>query len=235
MEKSIQSKNKKPYKLVLTIGAGIILLVGILAVIITQSYVIITDRTELHGEIGVIDTWLNGTYGDEVVLAGNADNRAEAPTHGDDMLNFLGDLCYYKKLYYYCAADEDGMISSSSIIEALEWMAVNLINYVCLSLSSPYYSEELREWVLNHPDIKIYASYNNRFSSIADYPAMYEGVYASGSDRRIEYKPTDTSYTSSKILVINQEGISIYSGNSFLNIVTMIKDINEEERWGIHD
>lgn len=64
---------------------------------------------------------------------------------------------------------------------------------------------------------------------------MYEGVYASGSDRRIEYKPTDTSYTSSKILVINQEGISIYSGNSFLNIVTMIKDINEEERWGIHD
>ena len=130
MEKSIQSKNKKPYKLVLTIGAGIILLVGILAVIITQSYVIITDRTELHGEIGVIDTWLNGTYGDEVVLAGNADNRAEAPTHGDDMLNFLGDLCYYKKLYYYCAADEDGMISSSSIIEALEWMAVNGLSLI---------------------------------------------------------------------------------------------------------
>ncbi len=229
MEKSIQSGNKKSHKLVIAIGTGIILLVGILAVAITRSYVIITDRTEIHDEIGVIDTWLNGTYGDEVVLAGNAANRAGAPTHGDDMLNFLGDLCYYNKLYYYCAADENGMISSSAIIEALDWMAANGIGYVCLSLSSPYYSEELREWVLNHPDIRIYASYNNRFSSIADYPAMYEGVYASGSDRRIEYKPTDTSYTSSQILVFNQEGISVYSGNSYLNIVTMIKDINEKE------
>lgn len=66
-------------------------------------------------------------------------------------------------------------------------MLKNNVYYVNISLSSKKYSEKLENWILEHPNVKIYCSYNNQENTF-DYPALYEMTIASGSSKKINYK-----------------------------------------------
>ena len=59
---------------------------------------------------------------------------------------------------------------------------------------------------------------SNKLNSLADYPAMYSGVIASGSDNKIKYKDIDMHYDSNKIILINKNGLKFFEGNSFLSL-----------------
>lgn len=100
-------------------------------------------------------------------------------------------------------------------------MLSNDVKRVNISMSNKVKNDSLQNWIAEHKEIRVFASYNNKFNSY-DYPAMYPGVYASGSSRKISYKDKDINYCSNNILVINN-GIKAYHGNSFLSVISMLK------------
>jgi len=143
-------------------------------------------------------------------------------SHGDKLINFIKKLSYSGDIYYYAAVNDKGYISTDNIIDGLEWMIENDIERVNISLSSKLHNEELEQWIQEHEKIQIYCSYNNYYNSVADYPAMYSDVVASGSDNRLNYKDCDERYANNRVLVINN-GLELFVGNSYLSVYTMLK------------
>lgn len=96
------------------------------------------------------------------------------------------------------------------------------VKKINISLSSKIYSDDLQNWVSEHQDIKIFASYNNKINTY-DYPAMYEGVVASGKyNDVIKFKENDVKYNSMDIIGIFS--LKKYSGNSFLSLISMFEN-----------
>ena len=122
------------------------------------------------------------------------------------------------KIYYF-SAEVDGKINSKSIIRGLNELINKNVKKINISLSSKIYSDDLQNWIREHKDIKIYASYNNRINTY-DYPAMYEEVIASGEYNEItKFKEIDVKYRSQNIIGLTP--LKKYSGNSFLSLVSM--------------
>ena len=136
------------------------------------------------------------------------------------MIQFAREINKNICIYYYDASNKDGNIKTENLINGLNWMLENDIKYINISLSCISKNKDLEKWIADHPSCKIYASYNNNLTSF-DYPAMYNGVYSSGIDNRINYKKTDIHYKSNKIIFINNV-THIYKGNSYLSMLSML-------------
>lgn len=181
-----------------------------------------SEKVTLSDKIGIIDGDIstiqeNTIYNDDYVLF---DSEL---THGDNMIEFLNNICLEPQIYYYNASTEDNYITDQSIIAGLKWMLSNNISKVNISLSSKQYSKDLENWISQNKDsIQIYASYNNLLNSY-DYPAMYDNVIASGSNKKIDFKDIDKYYRKSTILVFPK--MNSYHGNSFLSMLTLVDDM----------
>lgn len=143
--------------------------------------------------------------------------------HGDQILSFLEKYNKDIKVVYY-DAEIDGKISTETLIAGLKWMLTHNIDNVCISLSSDFYSDTLESWINEHKnEITIYASYNNLYNSL-DYPAQYTNVIGVGSDSKVIYKEKDIQCRTNNIILIDEK-IHLYSGNSYLAPLQMIIDI----------
>jgi len=173
-------------------------------------------------KIGIIDSDLSKSSKDlDIISAENVTFSKEAHTHGDEMIKFLRDLNQEAEIYYY-NAEEQEKIRTETIIDGLNWMKVNGIKYVNVSLSGKRKNKELEKWIdANYPTIKVYASYNNQLNTY-DYPAGYEKAIGSGTDPRIEWGENDRKYRSNKILVL--PALNQYAGNSYLSLLSLISD-----------
>lgn len=179
------------------------------------------DNENIDNTYGIIDGHLSKEH-ENVNFCGTISIDEKNISHGDLILEFITK--YNKQIcpYYYDAENNNGKIDSESIIEGLEWMLDNRVEYVSISLSSNYYSKKLDTWITKHSDdITIYASYNNIISSI-DYPAQYDGVIGIGSDKRISYKENDVQFDSNCVLLISDR-LYLYSGNSYLAPLYMLQ------------
>lgn len=202
----------------------IAIIVVLITMLILAFYCNIVVKTDCKTAIGIIDTDLTKCY-DNIIYSSENIIAANKKTHGDLLLQFLENCQDNLQIYYFNACYDNKKINSKKIIEGLEWMSQHNVKRVNISLSSKRQNDELREWLLVHKDIKIFASYNNRLNS-ADYPAMYNTVIGSGSDNRIKYKSIDIGYKSDKIITLHK-GIHYYKGNSFLSVLSMLEyDMN---------
>lgn len=199
----------------------LVVLISTLALLGIKNYFTFTKRVNYNENVGVIDTYLNRTYDDIISNESKYNSNEEKDTHGDKLINFIRELNYSGNIYYYSAVNEEGKISTDNIIDGLEWMINNDIKRINISLSSKKYNEDLQRWIKEHKEVEIYCSYNNYYNSVADYPSMYSGVIASGSDDRINYKTDDEQYTNNRVVVINK-GIHLFFGNSYLSVYTML-------------
>lgn len=200
----------------------LILLIGVCIIVyLLNSYFTVINTKDCRDRIGIIDTKLSKNY-EGVIFSDNTRLNNFEKTHGDEMLSFLFKCQNNAELYYYDASSDEGVISTNSIIEALNWMANNSVSRVNLSLSNKIKHEELQSWILEHKNIKVYASYNNKLNSY-DYPAMYNNVYGSGSNTQINYKNIDFQYKNSNIIIFPNI-FKLYKGNSYLSIISMLSD-----------
>lgn len=207
-------KMKKKY---IIISIIIIIIICICVLFKQYNFVSKSDKQVI---IGIIDESISKSY-DNVIT--NSKNRAKIKTHGDKMIIFA-NACNSKNEIYYYDASNNGQISTDNIIKGLEWMVEKSVPKVNLSLSSKIYSDELDKWIVAHAKIiEIFASYNNNVNSY-DFPAMYTNVIASGKKTLIAFKKNDYSYKSSKIIAIKRFKFEFYEGNSYLSILTMIRD-----------
>ena len=172
-----------------------------------------------NSKYGIIDSNLSRNHAN--IFDINETNYSSVLTHGDKILDFLEKYENSYSFYYYIA-EENNHISSAKLLDGLKWMLKNEVKFVCISLSSKYYSEDLQSWILENKDqITVYASYNNVINDL-DYPAKYEGVIGIGSSLKIKKKKEDIIYKNSKIILISN-GFYYFNGNSFLAPYTMLK------------
>ena len=183
------------------------------------NYIIIT-KVDYQGPIGIIDTYLNHEH-DNIYYNSVYEINESGRTHGDQLIDFARCLGYNNKIYYFAAVNDCGEISTEKIIDGLNEMVYNNIRRVNISLSSIIYENSLNEWIQEHPNISVYCCYNNLLNSVADYPAMYDNVIASGSDKRISYKECDKHYRSNRIIVLSSK-LHKCEGNSFLSLYTLL-------------
>lgn len=190
---------------------------------------VIPERYSGEQAIGMIDYHFTEDFGDIVAELGAFAQEHPDPmggrTHGDEMLSFFKSLQADYPIYFYAADDAEG-IGEEGILAGLDWMESRGVKNINISLSTKQYSEKIQKWILEHPDTRVYASYNNRLNTVADYPAMYKGVIASGSDGRIPYKESDQRYASGRVLV-SDNGLKVFEGNSFLSLVTVLSKTGE--------
>jgi len=198
----------------------ITIIVILIIILILRSYCNTITKTDCTTVIGIIDTELTKDYNNVIYSSANIINTNKK-THGDLLIQFLGNCQDNLQIYYFNACYDNKKINSKKIIEGLEWMRQHNVNRINISLSSKQQNNELREWLLVHKDIKIFASYNNRLNS-SDYPAMYDTVIGSGSDNKVKYKRIDVKYKSNKIIILHN-GIHYYKGNSFLSLLSMLR------------
>lgn len=170
---------------------------------------------------GIIDGYLSELQYNNIIYSSDAFSVQE--THGDQLIKFSNCKNFSGEIFYYAAVDNNGKITNTSIIEGLEWMLKNNVYYVNISLSSKKYSEKLENWILEHPNVKIYCSYNNQENTF-DYPALYEMTIASGSSKKINYKKNDVRYRTNLILIYN-DGLHWFKGNSFLSLNTLLEKL----------
>ncbi|GEM_PF-1054780 len=207
------------YKLIklFTILTFIIL---IFTVIIWSNFTIITKSGTYKDKVGIIDKTLSTEY-NAITYSNNTSFKSKKVTHGDKLVSFVRDYQDKARLYYFDASNEFGEIDTNTIIEGLVWMIYNGVKRVNISYSNSIKHTELESWIAEHEEITVYASYNNLLNSF-DYPAMYVGVFASGSNPKILYKKTDIKYKSNKIILLTNT-IKYYHGNSFLSVMSMLK------------
>ncbi len=196
------------------------LLVGIVvfSVYIYLNNVILISKTDLNNEVyGIIDDSLSKEI-DNVIYIKSDYNSHKTESHGEKLCDFANNNYKNFKIYYF-SAEVDGKINSKSIIRGLNELINKNVKKINISLSSKIYSDDLQNWIREHKDIKIYASYNNRINTY-DYPAMYEEVIASGEYNEItKFKEIDVKYRSQNIIGLTP--LKKYSGNSFLSLVSM--------------
>lgn len=176
-----------------------------------------SDAQEI--KFGIIDGSLTLNYDNIVIYNKSGGNSIK--THGDNILNFMHLYAPQYSMYYY-NAEKDGGISSYEILNGLNWMLENGVEYVSISLSSKYYSNELQQWITAHSDeITIFASYNNTINTL-DYPAKYKNLKGVYSSTNVEAKSIDVFFRSNNIILIS-DGIHFYRGNSYLSPYAMIQ------------
>lgn len=197
-----------------------IIILLIVVMYIVANYNIYITGGKYQGPIGIIDTYLSEEY-DQINYYSEFFADKTEKTHGDQLIDFVRNLDYDGEIYYYAAVDDSGEISTEKIIDGLNWMVNANIQRVNISLSSIIYEKSLEIWIQEHPNIRVYCSYNNLFNSVSDYPAMYDNVIASGSDKRISYKECDKYYRSNCIIVLSSK-IYKYEGNSYLSLYTLL-------------
>lgn len=123
-------------------------------------------------------------------------------------------------MYYYNAETEGG-ISSYEILNGLNRILENGVEYVGISLSSNYYLNEWQQWITAHYDeITIFTSYNNTINTL-DYPANYENLKGVYSSFYVKAKSIDI-FLSNNIILIS-DGIHFYRGNSYWSPYAMIQ------------
>lgn len=213
-----------PMKKKITICLAFLAAVAIFCAVVVapQLLFLSTENLSVRMAVGIIDGDLSAQH--PIISETNADGYTDSATHGDALLDFLAHFDV-AEVYYYDAST-DGIVSSANIMAGLEWMKAKGVRYVNISLSSKQYSRELASWIAeNQNDITVYASFNNVPQS-ADYPAMYDGVIASGIETDFADNTDDCVYSSSKI-VVDWNISTIYSGNSYLSLWTMISKIND--------
>lgn len=181
---------------------------------------VLVIHTDCLDSVGIIDGNLSIKY-DNINYSENICFDSKNITHGDEIIQFILNCQSNIEVYYYDASNQDGEVYNDSIIQGLEWMLNNNVKRVNISMSNKVKHDSLQNWIEEHKEIRVFASYNNKLNSY-DYPAMYAGVYGSGSNKKISYKDIDINYCSNDILVINN-GIKVYYGNSFLSVLTMLK------------
>lgn len=186
-----------------------------------NNTVILTDSKAVNTQkFGLIDGDLsyshkNVTNMDEIDV-----EQSKKASHGDSILEFLQSWRPSFSFYYY-DSEENGIISSENLIDGLEWMIENGVEYVSISYSGKYESEELKDWINKHSDeITIYASYNN-YSNTLDYPAMYKKVIGVGCNVT---KKKDVSVRNNRLIVCDGISLFRYQGNSYMAPYIMIKN-----------
>lgn len=212
-------------KKIFLITISIIILITIVYVLYLNNIFIITEYeikcTEKN--IGIIDTYLTNEYDNLIYEKYTNNNISNDMTHGDSIVQFIKDINYTGNIYYYSAWNGE-KITADALIEGLEWMKKNGIKKVNISLSSSKFSKNLKNWIITNKDVlRVYASYNNNLNTVADYPAMYDYVLASGCDSRIPYKDNDIKYRSNKIIILSRMKLKFYQGNSYLSPLSMIR------------
>ena len=125
------------------------------------------------------------------------------------------------------ADNDSSIITEDNIINGLNWMKENGVEYVNISLSSRKKCANLQKWINHNKDIKVYCCYNNKLNSF-DYPAMCKNVIASGSLSKVKYKKCDRKYRSQEIIVFSGKKIQKFKGNSFLSIETILNDMEDK-------
>ena len=204
------------------IAIFVILTLLVLTTLFIKGQYVFAKKVQYHDNFGIIDTYLGKTY-ESIEYYSNYILEAPEETHGDQLINFVQGMAYEGLVFYYAAVTSEGIIETDEIIKGLEWMLAAKVKRVNISLSSKIYSKELDDWIQNHPQIKIYSSYNNLYNSITDYPALYDNVIASGCDRRIDYRVQDHRYKNNNIIVFSG-GIKKYKGNSFLSLYSLLTE-----------
>lgn len=198
--------NKRTIKRIAGVIACILFCVVTVYVYVDSEYVF-WDKKDTKKVIGIIDGRL--THKSEIItITNNEINRQnkndEDREHGDLIVEFI-EKASDAKVAYYDASDADGKISTDSIIEGLNWMKENNIEYVNISLSGSKYSDDLQEWFNENQQIHVYASYNN-VSNTFDYPAMYQNVIASGNNKDVMHKENDVYYKANKVVIEKKYG-----------------------------
>lgn len=219
-----KSLGKKNYLKKVLIGLTCIIC---MLVIWNNNYFTIINSLKIQDNIriGVIDGHLSKTFDNIIntVQIGGSNEK----THGDEIMYFLENLLENRMIYYY-DAETNGGINSDSIIRALQWMKDNEVEYVSISLSSKFFSEDIEDWLeQNGKDIKVFASYNNEKNTL-DYPAMYEYVRGIGLKGQAR-KQSDIEFKNNKVIVLGNKGIGYYAGNSFLSPLAMILNCTDCE------
>ncbi len=209
---------KKRIKICLII-ISIIASITLIVVYMQNKYLFVKSDIQTKQVIGVIDGKLSN-YNDIITKSNIKDYTNDEITHGDQILNFVKEICN-AKVAYYDASDVLGKVETEQIILGLEWMKKNHIKYVNISLSSNKYDKDLDDWISeNKNDVIVFASYNNIANSF-DYPAMYEDVIGSGIDSNIVKKDNDVLYSSNNI-IINYNFNKNYQGNSYLSMISLL-------------
>lgn len=209
-------------KKILIVLISICIILTIVIFYFNRNYKILRTNDLENGyyKIGIIDGSLSQKHNN---IINRTNIYSDLCTHGDSILSFL-ELYMPKFEFYYYDASINEKICSQGIINGLNWMIDNGIDYVSISVTSKFYSNELESWILNNNKrIKIYASYSNLIST-KDYPAQYKNVIGIGTDSRILYKDIDIKEKTNKIILFSN-GIHIYTGNSYLTPVEMINSI----------
>ena len=168
--------------------------------------------------IGIIDgpiTKISGRF-----VSYNSSDFSSQKTHGDMLIKFARALNEEVKIYYFNANNSSGKIDTEGIMHGLNWMDQHDVKKINISLSSKVKSAEFQDWISNHREIKVFASYNNLLNSI-DYPAMYMGVYGSGTKTKIKYKDIDKVYRSDEIVIL-PDLFHVYKGNSYLSLLSTL-------------
>lgn len=207
---------KKIYIILIVVG----IIIGALffyynnTVVFTNSKVINTQK------FGLIDGDLSYNHQNIINMNEIDVEQSRKVSHGDLILEFLQKWRPSFSFYYY-DSEENGRISSENLIDGLEWMMENGIEYVSISYSGKYESEELEDWINKHSDkITIYASYNN-YSNTLDYPAMYKNVIGVGCNVT---KKKDVSVRNNRLIVCDGISLFSYQGNSYMTPYIMIKN-----------
>lgn len=202
----------------------ILLIFVILSILFLENYqVIFIKKNKISNgvtKMGIIDGKLSREHSNISKYQG--EYSSEQNSHGDKILNFMKNYCPNCSFYYY-DAEENGIISSKKLLSGLQWMVDNEVEYVSISLSSKYYSNEIEKWIKENVDkITVYASYSNALNSL-DYPATYDSVIGVGSSVKIKKKKHDIIFDSSRIILLDYLP-GFYEGNSFLSPYSMVQD-----------
>jgi hypothetical protein len=225
-------KNKKPFflanpkwKLYIVV---LIIITAVSAYTLKNMYYFFTPSPSKYDNavIGVIDDTLSENH--PCLHMKNNTILNESSSHGDSILDFLDNCGLSDQVFYYDATNNEGKITSSNILDGLQWLKTQGVEYINISLSSKNYSTEIQEWITDNADaVTVFASYNNIYQS-SDYPAMYSNVVGSGTHKKIMDLSKDCAYTTYKI--INTKKLSLYNGNSYLSLVTMLDLIEERNK-----
>lgn len=181
---------------------------------------VIVYETKCRDKVGIIDENLSNKL-EKVYYHQKTMFDSNINTHGDNLIEFIFKCQQSVDLYYYDATNERGKIDTEQIIAGLEWMIEQSVEKVNISLSNKIKHDEIQKWINNHPQIEVFASYNNRYNSF-DYPAMYDNVIGSGCGNQIKYKDIDKIYKSNTIFIISN--MKFYKGNSYLSVLSMLKN-----------
>lgn len=195
-----------------------VILSSFFLIIHNTLYIIFEKDDSYCDKIGIIDGSLCNDLTSDIIYMG--DYCGKQNSHGEKLIELVEKSGFSGTIYYY-SAENQGVIRSADIVCGLEWMKEQGVKKVNISMSTKKYDKGLEEWLIDNPEITVFCSYNNLANS-SDFPAMYPQTIASGAKNGISRKKQDKMYPSNRVIILGKDGISFYSGNSFLSILTML-------------